>query len=176
MTGSFEQWRGLMDVGSLIDFLIVNEVIGNTELEHPKSTFLYKRAGGKWTWGPIWDCDWAYGYSGGGQNYWVSGTATTMLYGGTRGDGRPGIDFFNRAMKDPAFRQEYKARWQQVRPLIAEIDGFVGEMGDKLAASDVQNKKVWGSQYSKNYQDQISRMRSWLRDRIAYIDGVVAGY
>lgn len=169
---SLSGWRDYLDVASFIDYMIIFEVTRNPELEHPKSTFLYKRAGGKWMWGPVWDFDWAFGYSG-GQNYWSS--PQSHLYTGRNGS-RAGAQFFNKLFQDAAFKKEYKARWNQIKPLIADIDVFVGEMGALLAESDVQNKKVWGYQYTKDYGGQISSMQSWLRQRIAYLDGVVAGF
>ncbi|MDR0954040.1 MAG: CotH kinase family protein [Rikenellaceae bacterium] len=169
---SLSDWHEYMDVASFIDYLIVYEVTRNTELEWPKSTYLHKKAGGKWTWGPIWDFDWAYGYTG-WQNYWSS--ASSQLYGGYD-DGRPGSTFFNKLFQSAEFKKEYKARWQQIKPLISNIDVFVEQMGDHLAASDYQNKQVWGYQYTKNYAGEIVSMQSWLRQRISYLDGVITNY
>ena len=43
--------------------MFMNDLSGNAELNHPKSTFLYKPTGGdKYIWGPGWDFDWGFGY------------------------------------------------------------------------------------------------------------------
>ena len=56
----------LVDIDMLARYLLVNELIANYELQHPKSTYLYKEAIGsadsKFIFGPVWDLDWAYGY------------------------------------------------------------------------------------------------------------------
>lgn len=168
-------WKEYMDAASFINYLIVYEITRNTELEWPKSTYLHKKAGEKWVWGPVWDFDWAYGYTGGGQNYWSSGTASSVLYNGNS-DNRPGSIFFNKLFNDDGFKKEYQARWNEIMPLISDIDEFAGEMGTYLAKSDFQNKKIWGNQYAKNYTGQVESMQAWLRQRIAYLDGIIANY
>ena len=55
----------LVDLDYLARYLLVNELIENYELMHPKSTYLYKervKGGSKYIFGPVWDLDWAYGY------------------------------------------------------------------------------------------------------------------
>ncbi len=162
-------WRDYVDVPSLIDYLLVYEVTRNGELGHPKSCYLWRRAGGKWTWGPVWDFDWGYGYNG-GQTYWYY--AESWIYAGNA-DSSVGSILFNRFFKDPQFKAEYKARWNQIKPLISDIDVFVGGMGEMLALSDVQNKRVWGGQYKLDYSGQIKKMQTWLNQRIVYLDRAI---
>ncbi|UZJ65662.1 CotH kinase family protein [Sphingobacterium sp. KU25419] len=43
------------DKQQFVNFLIVNMLVGNHEIGHPKSVYIHKRSGGKFTMGPIWD-------------------------------------------------------------------------------------------------------------------------
>lgn len=52
-----------LDYTTLAQYLLVYNLAANQELNHPKSVFMYKTRGGKWTFGPCWDFDWAFGYS-----------------------------------------------------------------------------------------------------------------
>lgn len=56
----------LVDVEQLARYLMVNELIGNYEIMHPKSPFLYKEdftsADSNSIFGPIWDLNWTFGY------------------------------------------------------------------------------------------------------------------
>lgn len=52
-----------IDYETLAKYLICYNLACNQELNHPKSVYLYKVKGGKYTFGPCWDFDWAYGYS-----------------------------------------------------------------------------------------------------------------
>ena len=52
----------LVDLDMLARFMLVNELVYNSEINHPKSTFLYKedlgRLGSPYVFGPVWDFDW----------------------------------------------------------------------------------------------------------------------
>lgn len=56
----------LADVDMLARYLMVNDLIVNFEIQHPKSTFVYKTdvtdPSSKYVFGPVWDLDYAYGY------------------------------------------------------------------------------------------------------------------
>lgn len=77
--GDFATFSALMDVATFIDYLIIQEVTRNVELEAPRSTYLYKEsAEGKYAFGPIWDYDGGFGYSWNeetfeyfGENSWI---------------------------------------------------------------------------------------------------------
>ena len=74
-----------VDVDYLASFLSVNELVGNYELMHPKSTFLYKEdlfGDSKYIFGPVWDMDWAFGYET-NHNYYTTG-ATDDFYSNPR--------------------------------------------------------------------------------------------
>lgn len=51
-----------VDYTSLAKYLLIYNLCCNQELNHPKSTYMYKTEGGKWLFGPAWDFDWAFGY------------------------------------------------------------------------------------------------------------------
>lgn len=178
---SLTGWREKMDVASFINFMIVNELTRNIELGHPKSTYLYKKRGGKWTWGPVWDLDWAYGYIGGGQDYWSAGSDGSMLYIKGLGFNEVGVwseeagaRFFAHLFRDAGFKEEFKARWREVKPLIGNIDEFVEEMSGKLTESEIHNKRVWVSQYQKSYSGEVASMRAWLKRRVEAMDAEIA--
>lgn len=46
---------------SFVNYMIVYELTLNMEINHPKSTYMNKLAGGKYRMGIIWDFDWGYG-------------------------------------------------------------------------------------------------------------------
>ena len=56
-----------MDPLYCANFFLVNSLVNNCELGHPKSTFLYNEdifniKESPWVWGPVWDLDWGFGY------------------------------------------------------------------------------------------------------------------
>lgn len=82
--GDSEDYTGCFELNSLVSYLFVNELCYNTELQHPKSVFLYSENvvddGFKltgvdetpWIFGPMWDCDWSFGYNVGSKEYFVN--------------------------------------------------------------------------------------------------------
>ncbi len=98
-----DDYTKLVDADYLARFLATNELILNRELSHPKSVFLYSEDVTNdaaapenetdidptpWVFGPVWDCDWAFGYEG-NHTYYVNNAEadyfTDMLSSGTAG-------------------------------------------------------------------------------------------
>jgi hypothetical protein len=169
-----ERYKDLIDINSFVNFLLLNEIVRNTELKHPKSTYMYKRQGEKICMGPLWDFDWAFGYSGGGQNYFNSSTSMLHYDRNVSSDNDIGTYFFTQFFKDPKFRLEYKKRWNEVKESISDIDKFVQEKGNYLQKSAIENKEEWTHNLEHIYQ--INRMRTWLKERIAYLDKQINGF
>lgn len=80
-----DHYADLMDMDSFADYWFVNEFFKNGEILY-KSTFLSLDRGGKLTWGPVWDMDWAGGnhvnLGEGGQNPtgWVHGGGVRQVW------------------------------------------------------------------------------------------------
>ena len=51
----------LVDIDSLIDYYLVNEIMFNCD-SASKSIYAYREAGGKLKFGPVWDFDWSMAY------------------------------------------------------------------------------------------------------------------
>jgi hypothetical protein len=172
-----DRYRDLINMTSTVDFLIINEIVGNQELQHPKSTYMYKDAGDPWSFGPLWDFDWAFGYAESGFTYFVDNKTTRFLFNAStnfRGDPRAGNIFFALFFRDPRFREAYKARWNEMKPHFSTIADFIGEMGNKLARSAAQNKIRWNMHYSSiNYASEIAKMKAYMTTRINYLDGAI---
>lgn len=69
------------DVDAFAAFYLTNDLVENIELMHPKSTYLYKEnihsSLSKYTFGPVWDLDWGFGYEN-YHSYFPSETDATI--------------------------------------------------------------------------------------------------
>jgi hypothetical protein len=141
---------------------MINEIVSNGELGHPKSTYLYKKdSGSNIRMGPLWDFDWAYGLGG---NTGVSlSTAETRMTGGS---------VFSRFFEDPAFLSTYKARWVEKYADVASIPAFIDDMFRRLETSQSLNSRRW---YAVNYEDEINTLKTWWNRRIVYLNGAISG-
>jgi hypothetical protein len=157
------------DVASLINFMLINELLRNQELGHPKSTYCYKEADTKIKWGPLWDFDWAFGYN----EYNAYFVKKELIFYQGNIDPRAGASFFTRFMKVPGFRAKYKERWREIKPKAAEITAYIKVMAAKLDKSQAENFTLPDATpvtKNRSYQELITQMISWMEERIAFID------
>jgi hypothetical protein len=182
-------YRDLINRETFIDFMLINEVVRNTEIQYPKSVYMYKDKGGKISMGPLWDFDWAFGYDGTGiVDYIYFRNAQSMLlkrttspFPGWGGFGTsPGYQFFWRFFDDAEFKAAYKARWTAMKAEIAGMDAFMDEIAVSLEKSHAENKKRWTPSQSSlgnvNFMAEITKMKSWWKQRVEYLDGEIKQY
>ena len=162
------KYAELIDVPSLINYLLVNEIVRNAELYHPKSVFMYKEAQGKIKMGPLWDFDWGFAYNS--KTYTYFEKENVCLYYGEGESREPsliGSRFFCRFFEDPVFRKAFEDRWNVVKGSI-NLDEFIDKYQSYLSKSAAQNKRKWPN--TGDFQEQVSKARVWLNERIQYID------
>jgi uncharacterized repeat protein (TIGR02543 family) len=150
----------MIDMDTFVDFLLVNEIVGNGELGHPKSAYMYKDKNGKISMGPLWDFDWAFNYNPDTKLYFTS----YEYHSGKH-------PFFLRLFDDPVFTAKYKERWNLHYPAVAVISAFVDEEASRLQKSQTQNFIIWPwAGGVVDYDWQIACMKGWLNERIAYLN------
>jgi spore coat protein CotH len=153
-------WKDLVDIDSFVDFIMINEIVRNTELNHPKSTYICS-SGGIIKMSHLWDFDWAFGL-GANKSVYVS-TAKGRYKGGW---------FFSRLFLDSEFFAKYKTRWLEKYNDIKSISAFIDLMYNKLRLSAELNSDRW---YTVNYGEEINKLKTWWNNRIDYLDSEIRG-
>ena len=175
----YDSVAALLDIPSFIDYLIVQELVYNVEIDAPRSVFMFKDVGGKYFMGPVWDFDagfdfdWSTMYTG--HNYF---NAQELVLGTdpvnhTRGYRIPG--FFTQMFRNNQFVQEYKARWNEVKDSIfehawSEMEEYILNIQGALQR-DFDRWPI-----DKNYTTETNRMKNWLSDRVTYLTTVINNY
>ena len=154
-----------VNVEQLVRFLMVNELICNFELYHPKSTFCYREdfvsEDSKYVFGPVWDLDWAFGYEGNKRyfqdnatsNYW-----TDMPFNEVRN-----------FLQDLRFNYRplctlYQELWEKfMAEDLVELKEFCQDYYDFAHASFETNSNVWSDW--TDYRQQVSLAANWLEAR-----------
>ena len=166
-------YRDLIDVESLINFMLVNDFVGNREIRHPKSLYMYrdKGAGSKIHLGPLWDFDWGFGYAEYGHIYFNN---IEVLF--TPGKDEPaGYEFFSRFLDDPQFKAEYKARWNEIKTTqLSTLTQYIDNMSAKLEKSQYLNYKRWTNYQQLEFKDEINKMKNWIVQRINILDAEIS--
>lgn len=187
---NYEAVSELMDIPSFIGILQLHEFLYNVEIDAPRSLYMYKDKGGKYTFGPVWDWDAAYDFD---WNNWTENhtyfTNYRELIYGTDPVKATGANyqinkFFRDMFGDATFVAQYKQAWQDVSAEIysrnwEEIQKYIAEMEKGAYVRDVVRWPLkYPSRPRSNYvvKDEIQKMSNWLQNRKNYLDGVIAGY
>ncbi|MDR0431458.1 MAG: CotH kinase family protein [Tannerellaceae bacterium] len=166
-------YADLIDIPTLIDYILVNEIVRNRELLIPGSVYLHRKGNDKMKMGPLWDFDWGFGYMEIDHHYFEN--AQTRLYKeyGQHSYG-PGGSFFFRFFDDPAFRIAYKNRWNEIKKNLLDLEKLIDEKRDYLLKSSIENNKRWNKNI--DFSGEIDKMKAWLNIRIEFLDEDINKY
>ncbi len=154
-----------VDVEQLVRFLMVNELICNFELYHPKSTFCYRESfesdTSKYVFGPVWDLDWAFGYEQ-NRNYFKSNTTSNYWLE------MPNFEV-KQFIQDLRWKYEpmadlYKQLWEKfLDEDLEELKEFCKDYYDFARNSFNSNASLWGD--NTDYAQQATDAANWLDTR-----------
>jgi hypothetical protein len=167
-------YRDLIDMDILVDFVLINEIVKNVELQSPKSVYMYRdykskgdKAGSKIKMGPLWDFDSGFDFND-DDNYFFKNAEGMYVNSAYRnGNGRV---FFNRFFEDPVFALKYKERWNERYADIVSMEAFIDKTATLLSESQKADSSVWHWWRRRNYRKEIEAMKTWWRSRIAYLN------
>lgn len=158
----------LFDQQAFVDYLVVYMLTGNREINHPKSTFLYKEKGGKYTMGPIWDFDWAFSFDG--QSKHFNRFDEPLLSGKF-----VGAVFFKRLLTDPSTKQLLMARWSDFKAThLDELMVYIDEYADLIKESQIRDREKWNVG-NVNFDSDVTELKNWVTNRANFLDGYIAG-
>ena len=170
------KYERFVDMDMLVRYMLVNDLVLNTELGHPKSSFLSREnmehMASRYTFGPAWDFDWAYGYEG-TSSYCTSG-ATRDLF--SYHSGKSGNRFYSNVLRSSAWVQyRYYRLWEEfIDKHLDELIDFVDDYYAYANGSFVNNSYYWGDGY--NYDTNVANMKAWLEERAHYIKNSLIPY
>lgn len=182
--------QALLDVESTIHYILIQELIGNGEVDNNpsmRSGYIHRHDNAaKWVMGPFWDADAGFGYDASDMfnrngmchtffqwNVLVFGTEPYLHINAMNGTAP---DFFCRLWGIPAFVRQLKARWNQVKtPLLQavldQIDRTEKVIGDAAKA----DMALWGI-HKFSHEKEVAKLKTWLKNRFTYLDGVINAY
>ena len=156
-----------IDDVSIANYIIVYMLTANEEINHPKSTYIHKSATGKYTMGPIWDFDWAYGFESEGRHlvnydkplFWSPPSI--------------GTNFFSRLMSDPKIEELIKDQWVTFKvDHLSELMDYIDEHAFIIEGAKARNVVLWYN----NLETDEEVMKSWINNRVAYMDAFINSF
>ncbi|MFN8076173.1 MAG: CotH kinase family protein [Kineosporiaceae bacterium] len=177
-TNGYPSW---IDVGSFVDTVILEEFSRNQDA-YVRSAYFSKDRGGLITSGPGWDWDLTFSTGGTYSNDQISG----WQYDQVAAHQPVAADWFPVLMADPAFANQVRARWQELRrgPLSdAALDAKVASITAPLANAAGRNFQRWDylttpvlgiyrfkTSTEPTWQGQVGVMKTWMHQRAAWLD------
>ena len=165
-------YRDMINMDTFINYILINDIVMNFELQVPASVFMYKDKGGKISAGPLWDFDATFGYEhdpiSGGMKY------TGRIPNFAVRDGYVGQKFFIKFFEDPVFLEAYKIRWNEKYSEIMNIPDFIDAMYGKIRNSALLDDKRWFDGL-RDYDNEIERKKLWWIKRVGYLDADLNG-
>lgn len=173
-SSDLRSYTDYVDLESFVDFFIINEICRNVD-GYRLSTYMYKDRGEKLKMGPVWDLnigffsgdripmeDWVINY-----NNFVSQDAWSLPF------------WWPRLMEDPQFTGMLKDRWGELRSSTASLAELM-RMVD-LAAGRLRNNKAarrnyykWDQQIGIDWESSIEELKSYLEERVLWMDGEIS--
>ena len=157
-------------------YYFTNELAMNCELAHPKSVYVYcedvlNLNTSPWSWGPVWDVDWAYGYKFTHTNFDYNPAFDFLNDLSTSGNasGRCG-QLFGGILKDPAVYAEYVNLWEdfinggRLQELLDFCDDYYAVIARSLA-HNASSDNVTSNHDKTDYIRQTEKCKSWLSQR-----------
>ena len=181
-------WRQFADASAFMDYYLVNEVSRNIDA-YRLSTYFYKdrkSKGGKLFAGPVWDYDLAFrnaDYCNGSD---VAGWAYD--FNAICPGDYWGVPFYwGRIVRDTAFQAAMRCRYKALRQTTLSY-AYLEKMIDSAATvlSEAQQRHfqrwpvlgqyVWPnpSPIPASYAGEISSLKTWLQNRLRWIDDNLA--
>ena len=158
-----------MDVPSFCRYFLVNDLIKNQELCHPKSTFMFKEGlealNSKYHFGPVWDLDWAFGYEQ-NRNYYQTTAATDFFSFNASSAGNR----FFKALRysSDIIKKEYYRTWVDfMENHYEELFEYARDYYDYAHPSFEKNATKWGD--GRSYEQSLNNLRTWFDDRTEYL-------
>ena len=182
-----EDVDGIINVKKAAKYLAANEYMAQCELKHPKSVYAYTQNPTDdvdetgvdptpWVFGPIWDCDWAYGYEQ-SKTYFINYAESDYydliqpFYDDTTL--RNAGDFWKKLRGYESIDRATYNVWNKfmteggLEELIEYCDDYY-EFASRSLTHNHQTEATYDTDYN-NYATITKNAKSWLRTRAEYI-------
>jgi hypothetical protein len=171
-SGPDEGYRKYIDVASFVDWYLVYEIKKNTDANFSLSVFMYyDPVKMKYCMGPLWDYDLSLG------NYKDAADDPTGFY--TKYSA-----WIARLFEDSYFVSLVKNRWNAKKQEIDNLSQYIDEQASYLDKAQTYNFKKWdilninvwpNAVVTGSYQGEIDYVKSWLSQRISWLDTAING-
>lgn len=165
-----------VDMESWAKFWLVNDLVRNVETYHPKSCYIFNNNpenGEKWTFGPVWDFDWAFGYED-SYKYFIAGAEEDLFENIYQNS--VGCQFYNALRNTEAGKHAYYKEWTdfmkegRLQELLEYIDDYTAFVQSTFAHNNYANIEDTDN---SDYEMLAEKSKQWIETRANYIYNTV---
>lgn len=152
--GNYTEAYKSIDLTSMVDFLLIQELMMNSEMKHPKSCYTYIN-NGKFYAGPIWDFDWntlPTSSSNSEEGYSYTASMLSKASPTHKRSGYPTSPsssdktymWYPMLVKDATFKNLAAERWNAVKGALQTfVSNEIPQIQAKIAESEKVNNEMW---------------------------------
>lgn len=178
-SGDEAAFRELVDVDSFVAAYLVEEIVKNLDSQWD-SFYLYKDAGGKLCFGPVWDFDLSLGNADEGAEEY-----TDFFVGAGQGSGNGRRAWFTVAMRQEWFRRLVAEKWVEIYDSIGQMPQFIldeGALGLDSYKRNFRRWEIFGTVQNREthyitslmtYEEHYQYLAQWLTNRIEWLNDAV---
>ena len=158
-SGNYSSAYALLDINSVIDWFLVQELVMNDEYKHPKSAYMYIDGDGPLTAGPVWDFDWqsfsdkgridalcgGNAYTGRAVNEWLYSASVVIPWYNPFPDYKNDQPYmwYPLLFRDETFRSRVQERWPAIYAALQSVPAAIDSFAEKNRVSDSFNSAMW---------------------------------
>lgn len=167
----------VLDLQSAAKTFVVFNITGNQEFNHPSSFYMFKEVPEgmlpgdvKYTFGPVWDFDWAYGYLG-SHNHSSLLPYDIILndYTGTTYPSSRGEYFFRKLLMNEDFMAAYEVEWENFyNNIYPQWMEYFDEYAFEQEPTRSRNGNIFT--FAINHNEHVRRLREWITARVETIN------
>lgn len=165
-------WTEYLDMESVVKYMFVYDLCVNCELNHPKSTYLYKASiDDKYRLGPVWDFDWAFTFSG--KEIENRERSILLAYD------LPGAKFFHDLCDNEKFLEAFATVMNDFKENhLDELIDFIDSYAELITPAAYHNGERWpdGSmtspyviKSSEHHEDSVNKLRTFILKRMEFM-------
>ena len=178
-SGDAEKAAQYIDIDSLVDNCLFNEICKNADVGWD-SSYLYKDAGGRLTFCPVWDFDFAFGNAAFPPCFLSEKGENPYMLSDCLDDSDSWLCY---ALRSAWFRELLKARWEEMLPQLQTVPAAVKEEAAAHSAAYEDNYikltnhiaefRQYPDDSAKSCYTQAAQaeiLANWIEKRLEWLD------
>jgi len=160
-------YKSFIDVDSLIDWFIINEIAKTVDARWYSSIYFNLIPGQKIKFGPIWDFDLSYGNLNYSDAQFENGFYVKQN------------NWIDKMYDDPSFVEKVKSRYSFYFDKLNEFKKEIDDISNYINKSQEANYQRWATLgvyvwpnpvWNLTYSEEVDRLKDWIENRMNWLN------